>query len=105
MEKALVVSLLVVRGLYVLSYPILSEGDGFYYFHLMLLPFRSSLIHAPGYPFLFSWAGWLDRAFSMNAGEILRIVQHLFVIMAWVGFFKVAKRVVPVGVAFAVAFL
>jgi hypothetical protein len=91
----LIVILLAVRTLYAASFPFLIEGDGYTYYHLLLIP-HSSLIHAAGYCLFFWPTTLVAAAAGITTGDVLRIAQPLVsagaVIVLYLGLRRTCRR-------------
>lgn len=91
----LAVCLFIVRILYFISYPFIISGDGNGYYHDMLLPFKSSLVHASGYPFLSYYNVIISKMFGLNPARVMMYSQQLIFIVVLVFMFLALTRIIP----------
>lgn len=80
--------IIVLRILFMLTYPLNVSGDGRNYFHMMV-DHESSLIHAGGYPFLF---GLLFK-FVEYDNTVLMLIQHTVDVATLALLFVVLKSI------------
>ncbi len=98
-------AVLAVRALYLFSSPFVMQGDGLHYYLDMLEPFRSNLLHATGYPFLFHWTSPLADFLHSGRPHTLRLVQLVVVLASVLFFFRSLAKIWPVWPAWIAAFL
>jgi len=91
--------LLVVRIIYILSYPFFIEGDGYTYYHL-ILEYQAHLLHATGYVFFALAPRFLAVRIGVDPAKLLLYMQQAFTIASLLTLYLALKRVLPRWISF-----
>jgi hypothetical protein len=95
----LVGAVLLVRGVYVLSYPFLIEGDGATYYEL-LLQRQAHLLHATGYIFFSLPVTLIAKVVGTEPANLLPYVQQAVSIASVTALYLALKRLLPRWISF-----
>jgi len=89
----LLVTLVLVRAIYILTYPFYIEGDGYTYYEL-ILAFRSNLLHATGYVFFAQIPRLLAGLLGKELAGLLVYVQQGVSIASVAALYLALRRIV-----------
>ncbi|HYJ07311.1 MAG TPA: hypothetical protein VEX43_19435 [Chthoniobacterales bacterium] len=98
---ALICAVVFVRVVYVLSYPLIIEGDGETYYAL-LLESRAHLLHATGYVFFSLPILLLANLLGTEPANLLGYFQHALSAAAVTVLYLALKRIVPRWISFLI---
>lgn len=95
-DVALFVPVIVMKILFIASYPLNITGDGYNYYVKMLLPGRGFLVHADGYPFIMGMFLHNFQEFIASRPVLFElcfvIFQHLLDLCVLIVLYVVIKR-------------